>query len=107
MWEEEGVQLKDESPVALVYEHHPSNIYPHWVVMPTGTYNHEYYGDMFRTKHPFSERHKWLLDNVGLGGFHASQYSNRQTWFAYESSNVAAVCFLRENDAVFFKMWWG
>lgn len=104
MWREEGHSPIDTSSPVLDYVYRPGNIYPHTIVMRKGTYNHEYYGDMFRTKHSFSERHKWLLDNVGPGGYHSLQYQ-KQMWFAHENDEPS-VCFLRENDAVLFKMWW-
>ncbi len=99
-----GLQFVD--PVQLHYKFNPKSIYPHWIEMVERTFNADYYGDMFRTRHPYSERHKWLLDNIGLGGYHSSQYPD-QKWFAYESKESPVVCFLNEKDAVLFKMWWG
>lgn len=126
-------KLRSVDPVQLVYEHRPNYVYPHFVMMKPGTYNHEYYADAFRTKKRFSERLMWCEENIGPGSqLSAGQYLG-QTWFAFEwgekwgphppyrysiasearderellDPGGAAVCFLREKDALLFKMRWG
>jgi hypothetical protein len=101
--------LKAVSPVQLDYEFHPKYLFSHWLVMRAGTYNHEYYEDLFRTYTRYSERRKWLKENIGNGGHtrRSSRYSN-QMWLVYETPpDVAALCFRNELDAVKFKIWWG
>jgi hypothetical protein len=98
-------KLKFVDPVQLVYEHHPSNYYPHWMVMAERTYNDEYYKDVFRTYTWASERRQWLVENIGTGGRSAGQYPS-QTWFIHEHSNQCAVCFRYENHALHFKLRW-
>jgi len=123
-------KLKKVDPVQLTYEHRPDYIFPHFVLMAPGTYNHDFYGDVFRTKKAYSERLLWCEQNVGRGSqLSAGQYQN-QAWFVtewadkwgpYPPSSVwsevrdrellepsgAAICFLREEDALLFKMRWG
>ncbi len=125
--------LREVDPVQLVYEYRPENIFKHWVIMAPGTYNNDFYGDVFRTRKWASERLQWLEANVGRGSqLSAGQYVD-QKWFVYEWGKVyaprkpyvpsitsnnepprelldpggAAVCFMDETSAILFKMRWG